>query len=986
MKKKLLLALLMLTSVAAMAQKREISGTLIDKSTKEAMPMVTVQLLKQDSTFVVGALSNDSGKFVVKAPADGQYILKMSSVGYKTLAQSLRVSNKGNVALGKIAMSADAIMLKGTTITAQAQKVVLKEDTFVYNASAYRTPEGSTIEELVKRLPGAQVDDDGKITINGKEVKKILVDGKEFMTGDTKTALKNIPTSIIQKIKSYDEKSDLSRITGIDDGDEQTVLDFGVKPGMNKGFMANADAGIGTKDRYSSRLFGAYMNSDWRVMGMGNANNVNDMGFGGRGGGFGRGRNGLNASKMAGINFNYEKKDTLKMDGSVRWNHSDGDTYSKSSTENYVSTVGSFSNSLSQSYSRSNSLDARARVEWTPDSMTNIMFRPNFSINKSDGLSANTSASFNSDPYQWVSDPLTAEAMATLSADSAIVNSNRSNSISYSKSNSFGAMLQLNRKLNSRGRNVTVRGDVSYSDSKSNTLSTNNVHLYQLRNALGQDSTYQTNRYNLAPSKNWSYTLQGTYSEPLWKATFLQLRYRFNYSYNKSDRSTYDFSNLGEDFFASLTPTYRSWGSYLNMLEHPYEYYLDSDLSRFSEYKNYRHDIELMFRMIRQKWQLNAGVMLQPQKSHYIQNYQGVAVDTTRTVTNFTPTFDFRYRMDKQSNLRLNYRARTSQPSITQLLDITDDSDPLNISTGNPGLKPSFTQNLNFWFNKTWEKTMRTVAAAFNYSNTRNSISNKVTYDETTGGRLTRPENINGNWNMGGMLMFNTPIDSAGYWNINNFANFNYSNNVGYISLQRDANSLKNTTRDMTVSDRFAGSFRNSWLEVELNGAFNYRHSKNKLQPTSNSNIWQYSYGGSVNVTAPWGTTVSTDLNMNSRRGYTDNSLNTNELVWNAQVSQSFLKGRPLTVMLQFYDLLHEQSNLSRTITASMRSDTEYNSINSYVMLHVNYRLNLFGGKDARQEMRRGGHDGPGFGPPPGGGRGFGGGRPPRGGGFGGPR
>ncbi len=766
-------------------------------------------------------------------------------------------------------------------------------------------------------------------------------------------------------------------MTGIDDGEEQTVLDFGVKAGMNKGLMVNADAGVGTKDRYSARAFGGYMKGDFKVFGMGNANNVNDMGFGGRGGFLGRGRNGLNASKMAGVNLNYEKKDTLKIDGSVRWNHSDGDVWSKSSSENYVSTVGSFSNSVSQAFSRGDNFNAQARVEWTPDSMTNIMFRPTLSLSNSDGLSRGSSASFNEDPYGYVTDPLSTEAMKTLAQNGVIVNSNTSNSITYSKSNSAGAMLQLNRKLNSRGRNITVRGDVSYTNSKSNSLSTNNVHLYQIKDALGQDSTYQTNRYNLAPSKSWNYTLQTTYSEPLWKGTFLQLRYQFKYSYSKSDRSTYDFSNLGEDFFSGVSAGYRSWDGYLNRLEHPYTDYLDKDLSRYSVYKNYTHNIELMFRMLRAKWQLNAGVMMQPQRSHYVQNYQGVNVDTTRHVTNLTPTLDFRYKFNKISNLRVNYRASTSQPSISQLLDIYDDSDPLNISTGNPGLKPSFNQNFRLFYNSYFEKTKQSVMTFVDFNNTQNSISNKVTYNEQTGGRITRPENINGNWNMNSALMFNTPLDSAGYWNINTFANFNYSNNVGYISLSRDANSIKNTTRDMTIGDRLAGSYRNSWLEVELNGAFNYRHSNNKLQPASNSNVWQYSYGGSISATAPWGTTLATDLNMNSRRGYTDNSLNTNELVWNAQVSHSFLKGRSLTVMLQFYDILHQQSNLSRNITASMRSDTEYNSINSYMMLHVNYRLNLFGGKQGRRG-EHGPDDGPGGrgGRPP-----MGGGRPPMGGG-----
>ena len=302
------------------------------------------------------------------------------------------------------------------------------------------------------------------------------------------------------------------------------------------------------------------------------------------------------------------------------------------------------------------------------------------------------------------------------------------------------------------------------------------------------------------------------------------MSYKYEYSYSKSDRSTYDFSNLGEDFFSGLTMHYRSWDNYLTRLSKPYTDYRDDELSRFSEYKNYRHEIRLMFRMIRPKWQLNAGMMFQPLHSSYVQHYQGVSVDTTRNVFNFAPNFDFRYRFSKVSNLRFNYSASTTQPTITQLLDIYDDSDPLNISTGNPGLKPAFTQNMRLFFNNYSEQTKQAMMAFVNYSNTTNSISNRVTYNQTTGGRLTRPENINGNWNVNSAFMFNTPLDSAGYWNVNTWTNFNYANNVGYVSLQRNSNSLKNTTRDMTVSERLAGSYRNSWLEIELNGSFDYRH------------------------------------------------------------------------------------------------------------------------------------------------------------------
>lgn len=987
MKKSISLLLFLSMCLAGFAQERKVSGTVVDSETGEGIMQATVQLLRADSTFAAGCTANDNGAFTVKAPKSGKFIVKVSSVGYTTLFKNITVTDNKNVALGKLNIKTDAKMLKETTVIGQAAKVVLKEDTFVYNASAYRTPEGSVVEELVKRIPGASIDDDGKITINGKEVKKIKVDGKEFMTGDTQTALKNLPTSIVERVKAYDEKSDLARVTGIDDGSEETVLDFGIKKGMNKGLFSNLDAAYGTHDRYSSRLMGAYMNGDTRVMLFGNANNVNDQGFPGGGGrgNFGRGRNGLNASKMLGANFNYEKKDKFIFDGSVRWNHSDNDSRTNTSTENFVSTVGSFSNSLNQTYSRSNSWNARMRLEWTPDTLTNIMFRPNFSYSTSDSRTTSRSASYNDDPYLYVTDPLDETSISTLATNGQMVNSNTSESISYSESKSLGGSLQINRRLNNMGRNVTLRAEGTYSEGESNNLSLNNVHLYQVKNAYGVDSTYQTNRYRVTPTRNWNYTLQATYSEPLWKATFLQFSYKFNYSFSKSTQTTYDFSNLGESFFSGLSPIYRGWDNYLTRLDNPYESYVDDDLSRYSEYKNYTHNIEVMFRMIREKYQFNAGVMLQPQSSHFIQNYQGVDADTTRTVVNFTPTLDFRYRFSKVSNLRINYRGSTSQPSMSNLLDITDDSDPLNITKGNPGLKPSFSNNFFAFYNNYIQNHYQMIASHASFTTTRNSISNKVTYNEETGGRTTRPENINGNWNMsvGGMYSFS--VDTAGVWNISTDGRLSYNNSVGYVSLNQTSDSQKSTTKTLNLNERLAASFRKEWFEVELDGSFSYNHSRNPLQTQGNLDTWQFAYGGTVYINCPWGTSISTDLHQNSRRGYNDNSMNTNELVWNAQISQSFLRGKPLTVMLQFYDILDNQSNFSRTINSLQRSDTEYNSINSYAMLHVVYRLNLFGTKKSRQEMRDGNgrrdFRGPGGGP---GGPGGMGGRPPRGG-FGGP-
>ncbi len=984
MKNKLLLTLILLVgALPTMAQK--ITGTLVDKDTKEQVTQATVQLLKADSSFVGGTISGDDGRFSLKAPKAGRYILKLTCVGYPTTFRSVTVTEDKDARMGEVTMKADAITLKGTTVTAIPPKVVVKADTFVYNSAAYRTPEGSVAEELVKRIPGATVDDDGNVTINGKKVSKVKIDGKEFMTGDTKTALKNLPTSVIDRIKAYDEKSDLSRVTGIDDGNEQTVLDFGLKRGMNHGIFSNIDAAIGNKDRYAVRGMGAGFKDKTRLMGFANFNNTNDRGFGGRGGRFGGGQNGLTTNKMGAINFNYEDKGKLIIDGSVNGSHRNTDKLARSSTQNFLSNIGSYGNSTDQSYGRSTNVGARMRIEWTPDTMTNIMFRPSFSYSSSDSRGWSNSASFNDDPYKYFTDPLSKSSIESMAADSLVVNTRNNATIGFSDSRQVSGMLQLNRKLNSMGRNVTLRADASYSTGHSKSLSTSNVHLYQLKDAAGNDSTYQTNRFNLAPTKNWSYSLQTTYSEPLWKATFLQLSYKFTYSFSKSDRSTYDFSNLGESFFSDLTPFYKGWGDYLGRLPQSYEYYRDDALSRYSEYKNYTHDVELMFRMIRSKYTFNAGVLMQPQMSKFIQRYQSRNVDTVRHVTNFSPTLDFRYRFSQVSDLRINYRGSSTQPSMSDLVDITDDSDPLNITKGNPGLRPSFTNELRAFYNNYVQNHFQFMRANLNFSQTRNGFTQAVTYDQQTGGRTTRTENVNGNWSAGGDFIYNASIDTAGVWNVSTWTNVSYNNLVGYLDLNRTGSLQKNITHDLSLTERLSASYRNSWVEIELDGSGTYRNATNKLQSQNNLRTWQFAYGGTAIFNMPWGMSLASDLHENSRRGYSDNSMNTNELIWNLQLSQSFLKGKPLTVSLQFRDLLNQQSTFSRAITAMQRSDTETNSINSYAMLHVIYRMNLFGSKDMRSGMR--GPGGPGG--PDGRRRGMGGGRPmgpPPGGGFGGPR
>ena len=973
---------MVLVSISAIhAQKYSVSGTVVDENSA-GIPMATVQLLSpRDSSFVSGIATSMEGKFNIVKIKKGKYILKVSYVGYKNFYKDLEVSKKDELELGTLQLETDAVLLKEAVVTAQAAQVQVSGDSIVYNAAAFRVPEGSTLEALVKKLPGAEVDQDGKITINGKEVKKILVEGKEFFLNDPNVAMKNLPTTMVDKLKTYERKSDLARVTGIDDGEEETVLDLTVKKGMNQGWFGNIDLAGGTKERYSTKLNINRFNDTYQLSLIGSMNNVNDMGFPGGGGRWWGGANGLVTNKMAGFNF-ATTSDKLETGGNVRYNYRSTDSQTESASHNYVTPTGAFSNSKNKSINANHSLNADFRFEWKPDTMTNIIFRPSMNYSKSTGLSNNASATFDENPNERSEDPIeelqkTAGEIAQDLLD-IIVNTNNSRNQNYNNNRGANGELQFNRRIGDKGRNITFRATGSANGSDSKQLSASMVS-FRPGDAASAYNTIN-NRYYNTPGRNYNYSLQATYSEPIWKQAFLQLSYRFNYSYNKNDRQAYTFSNDAYEMLYQqlLHNRYDVEGIVDYMLNKGEQLFPNDSLSQFSEYKNYNQSIRLMLRIIKPNYNFNVGVEALPQSTKLNYKYMGHEYpEITRNVFNFTPTLDFRYRFTQQHQIRLNYRGRTSQPSMTNLLDITDDSDPLNIRKGNPELEPSFNSNFSLFYNNYIMERQQSYMVHLQFNTTSNSISDMVSYDPATGVRTTKPMNINGNWSTGMFFNFNSAIDRDRFFTINTHTNVNFSNQVGYLD-PKQYTELKSTTKNLNVGERLSLNYRNDWLDVGINGSINYSHSENNVIKTNNTpDTYNFSYGFNTNITLPWGTSLSTDINMNSRRGFQQASMNTNELIWNLQIAQSFLKSKLLTISFQAYDILGEQSNISRMVNAVMSSDSRYNSINQYCMLHVIYRLNLFGNREARQGMNMGGFGG--FGGP----GGFGGGRGGRGGGGG---
>lgn len=959
------IALLLLATLSVFAQTKRVtvSGRVVE-DTGEPAVQATVQLLSlPDSTFTTGIASNEKGYFSLPRVKAGKYVLKVSYIGFKNKLIPLQLTASApNKNVGTVKLETDAIMLAEAVVVAEAPQVQIVEDTVAFNSSAYRTPEGAMLEELVKKLPGAEVDDDGNVKINGKEISKIMVDGKEFFGGDVQTGLKNLPVDMIEKLKTYDKKSDLARITGIDDGEEETVLDLTVKKGMNQGWFGNVDVAGGTKDRYMGRAMVNYFYDKTQVSLIAGANNVNDQGFSAGGGGpRWRRNNGLTAKKMVGINF-ATQTDKIELGGSARYNYSDGDIASVGSTENFLTSGNSYSNSNTLSRNRNKRFSADFRMEWRPDTMTNIIFRPDFSYGKTDNLSSSESGTFNDDPYNLVENPNDYLNLGNLAQNDPLrevrVNAINSGTLNDNKDITANATLQVNRKLNSKGRNITFRGRFSYGDSESNQFTESMTNFFLLQNYLGGDSVLIRNQYINTPTKNYNYRLQLTYSEPIARATFLQFSYQFQYKYSESDKSTFDLQPFSD------------WGLGAALPDGYEENEIDS-LGKYAEYRYYNHDASVALRFIREKYQLSAGMSFQPQ--HTILSYKrgDYMIDTTRNVFNFAPNIDFRYRFSKVSQLRFTYRGRSSQPSMENLLPIVDNSNPQNIRIGNPGLKPAFTHTMRFFYNTYDADKQRGIIAHANFSATQNSISNSRIYNEATGGWTTTPKNINGNWNAFGMFGFNTALKNKKF-TINTFSNASYVNNVAYLTDSQTRVENKNTTTNLTLNERLNGTYRNDWFEFGLNGTLSYSIEKDKLTPDNNQQPYTFSYGATTTVSMPWSMSLSTNIANQSRRGYRDASMNRNELIWNAQLSQTFLKGAA-TISFEMYDILRQQSNITRSLTADGRSVYEYNGVNSYCMLHFIYRLNIFGGKAARDKMNQRHGPGPGgFGGP----RGFGGRRP----------
>lgn len=967
MKKYSCILIFLFCSFTLFAQKYQISGKVSNAFTKEAVEFATAGLLRADSTLVGGVTTDEKGAFRLNAKSAGKYILRISYIGYKTSYRPVTVSREHpHVSLDTLALSPIDKVLNEAVVKATLSKVEQKEDTTVFNAGAYRVPEGSTLQALVKQLPGVEVKDDGTVTWNGKTITEFLVNGKDFFKGDKDVAMKNLPTDLVSKIKAYEKKSDYTEKTGIDDGEEKTVLDISTKKKLDESWISNINLGYGTKDRYSADVFISRWTERSRISAYASLGNVDK--YGSYGGG------GLTSNKSGGLDMSWEngkgKKEAGKFEigGSIFYGYNGSDMISTSSSETFLSSgsTSSFNNSFNRNSNSSSHIGTNLSLEWNIDTLTSIRFRPSFNHSKGDSDGDSRTVTFNDDPFavEGVSNPLDEIFADSVNDDlSAIaVNRNWHNSLGKNESNSFNGDLSILRRLNSKGRNISFRARGSFNESKSKSFSVSDIFYFK------ENKSNFLNQYSYTPSKNWNYNFRFGYAEPITDKLVAEVRYTYGYKYNDSDRSRYNLDRIGGLWADSenypLIGTLPTSADTLAAVR-------DLQNSQYATYEYYDHNVDLSIQYKSEKMRFNVGAELNPEKTEMAYNRPGQHIDTliTRKVFQVSPDARFRYRFSDARSLELRYRGSVSQPSMTNLLAVVDNSNPLSVSMGNPGLKPSWNNSFSINYNGYDWKKQQGVHGGANYSQTSRTVSNLLVYDETTGVRYMRPENINGNWSASSYVVFNTGFGKEKNFTMMSYTNVNYNNSVGYVSsfaskktesrmpvnmdehntayyddIFNNADIKKNTTRDLGLSERIRFSYRKDWFEGGINGGMFYNHSHSTLQNRSNMNVWNYDYGAHANFNFDFGLSFSTDIHMKSRRGYSDATMNTNELLWNAQMSYSFLAKKAATISMDFYDILHEKRNVRRSVTAMHRSDSWTNAIHSYCMVHFIYKLNIFPG------------------------------------------
>ena len=958
-----------LSGISAFAQGQyTVKLRLVDEKTSDPVGFATTSLTpKGETTASKYVLTDAEGKAAISKVKKGTYVLKAELMGYKAFIQEVVVDK--NIDLGDLKMAEDVETLDASRVSAVGNPIVIKKDTIEYNASSFKTSDNDMLEELLKKLPGVEVGTDGSITANGETIKKITIDGKTFFLDDPQLATKNIPAKMVQKVKIVEKKSDQAMFTGIDDGEEETVIDLSVRPGMMNGVFGNIMGGGGhdvpspentmNDWRYQGAAMVGRFTKDSQISVILNANNTNNRGFNdmagsmmqgmrGGGGGMGRGmggwgnRNGITTSWMGGMNGAFTLLDgDMDLSGNYLYNGTINDVMEESSKITYLEDGSRLLNDqVGTGRTMTQGHRFGIRMEHKFSENTSILFEPQFNFGKGS--------------YNEFSD------FQTYTERDAVrdsTNRGYTNNLGDNDNWQASGFLLLRQKLGKAGR--TISANVRYSFSN-NSMNGFNQSLTQVKNTetAAWDDEIINQRFDQS-SNSSSLTGRVVYTEPIAKNLFLETNYSYSWNNNTSLKKT--FASGSNAMVDGL------------LIFNPVDEVIDERYSNEIRNTSQSHRAGASLTYQKEKFRAQLGASYNPT----ITDNTTTGHDPYHNVShNWSPQAMLNYEFTDNSHIRFFYFGRSAQPSTSQLLPVPDNSNPLSISLGNPNLNPYFNHSVRGMFGYTNKETFTSVHVRFGASLVEDAITNAQWYDPA-GVQYSIPVNGPGTGSSDVRIMVNSPFGKTGlsifsmtfarynqsssfigkgtlnseqYYDAEN-ATFDYVNfHKDYPSLADSDDFINNKTQTMSFTQRLRLTYRNDFVELTVGGRTRVNKSWYTMENSNLAATWNNQVDGSMNWTIPGGINLIADVDYNWYNGYT--TPQEDEIIVNAEITKLLFKNK-CTIALKAYDILGQSKNLSVSDSANYHLETRNNTLGRYIILSFTYRFGNFGGAG-------GGHRGPG--------------------------
>lgn len=938
--------------------------------TKKPITDAKVELLTKDST-VIGTVEKTfkvnqrEGGFVFEIDSLGQYILRCTHPEYEDAYSNFEVKrfykHQKYMLLPTTGMqrkqpkqqpsssddfayeqALDEFVVKATKV-----KFFLKNDTIVYNADAFNIPEGSMLEDLIRQLPGVKIDENGQISVNGRNVDELLLNGKDFFNKDRKLILDNLPYFMVDKIKVYDKFTDLQRMLGDTLTNKIYAMDIGLKRQYQDGYIANAEVGYGTENRYLGRLFAMRYTPNSRLSFFANTNNLSDSRKPGNNGNWSplmQARN-LTTTQSAGMDYNVEDAaGRYVASGDVRFSHQKNEQESTTTTANFLAGGNTYSKGFRLGTGYNTNVATSHRFEWKKNWGYRTSFAPTFKYRKYNNAFDNATALLNEDKFEvygkaWM-DSIASPMMGAMLRKYGI---NRVLNNTQGEGHSWNAGLKMDQIVSFKHLDnhfLYLWANVAFDDARSKMFD----H-YTLQ-TLSTETTDYRNRYNPTENRGHEVTVNvEDYIRLQEKVRWNNVRLVPSYTFTQNARTTNNS--------LYLLHTLQGWGheskhelGTLPSVEE-LERALDRDNSTHYQLTNYVQVPQLKLEyaaQVNDSTEIGLNIQLPVKIEHNKIHYTQTAIDTTfsRNVALFTPRITFQkasFNRPTHYDFSVEYSLDMSAPAMQHLVRRTDNSNPLNIVQSGEPLKNEQKHDLLIDYRHTLQgERMYNLSAGVTI--TQNALTMASVYDRTTGVRTVTPSTINGNWDAGISGSFTLPLDKAKRITLENSNSMGYDNSVDLIGTEATSEALRSVVGTAYYNGTLKLNYRpTDKFTVNAVGNLHLRNSYSDREDFTTIKAQDYDYGLTFNVQLPYKFQLSTDITMYSRRGYNDSNMNTDDLVWNARIARTLMKGT-LVCMLDGFDILGQLSNIRRTLNAQALVETWYNVTPRYVMLHVAYRFN----------------------------------------------